>query len=720
MSDFVLESVTSSGKQKLHMHMATCRHGFLGQTGCRLCKPSGKCIGTHPVLLTPKSELDEVDGAAEAPATDDPSAVPRHENELCYIASEFPLTEEPKHSLIDPLNPSMETAVPVWEIDCPPVENVLKLDPVENHSRDAILEKFEPLRQDGEFTAWKEFWEWMNALSDEKLKQFHEKVSAQLPKANGLVPSFNVIISRMTGSHNNVILLGSTSQAAAAVFYVCPYMGKSKVPLLESLIVLNDVVKNIKQHPSSAADSGTQTRTVKHLLQRTLNQLHLKMELSSHQIAAKLLSLPSFGGSLQHSYLNPIAEMAAAAIWKLDRLGKVFHVDQDTFQSRQSKSDDQSVETSSSSETNLDHSIPAGEEFGTGMATSAETFQLTSDEQHMLEMLEADLGKFKLFTVEHDEVDDTPRKEFVAMSSIYNNRGPQLKHLSRYEMAALTEVVEKLKDTEKERPDAFPMAPGFVLAANHEFRLKRKQATPIITRSFPQHPGKKPSDLGQLANWEKTANLHARFVLTVFRPEVDFHSASEQENPYEYTFEALEDWIQALQTDSNIISKFRLVLICRHVSALRTKAIVKKMSNEHRGRNRDLWDDVTQQNSSWDWTREEQNELNADATMFTLSGNEARERLRKSTFLNMQIERHRQLSPKQPPASSVILHNPVQTNSQHLPELQVCADAIRKISTTQGGSCALQRNRSSRTFCKLSSCKCQHSSWFEQQATRTF
>ncbi len=154
------------------------------------------------------------------------------ENKFCFEVNDFPTVEHPKHGLVNPIDNELEKVLPVWEMDCPPVENVLKLptfpDGSLNISRESILQKFEPLQQDDEFAEWTEFWEWINELSDADLWDFHHKISSQLVGANGMVPTFNVIISHMTGSHNNVLLLGSTVQLLLQLFMFVPTWGKAK------------------------------------------------------------------------------------------------------------------------------------------------------------------------------------------------------------------------------------------------------------------------------------------------------------------------------------------------------------------------------------------------------------------------------------------------------------------------------------------------------------
>ena len=669
LSDYVERGIVHSGNQRLHSHMQTCHKGFLGQTGCRLCKPSGECLGTHPVLLTARAELEEGDDvpAGTEPEEGDPRInVQGSSVEKSYVVSNFEREENPVHTLLDPCRLTLKTSVGVWEVDCPPVPNILHLEETSDFSRDEILNLFQPLYDDREFKEWEEFWSWINGLSDEDLKTFHEKISVQLPKGNGRVACFSPIISRMTGSHNNVLILGSTVQAAAAVFYVAPYMGKSKVPLLESLIVLNDVVRNLHKYPSTAEDAGSETRTVKLVLQRTLNQLHLKMELSSYQVAAKLLSLPTFSGTVQHSYLNPVAEMCAAAIWKLDRMGaakRLQYSENPPVASKQdeAESDDEDLdlpdlvpklghaESDDEDEDLKDFIVDDSdmrdiepEEESQKVENKMEE-KLSPEERHLLDVLDGDVGKFKLFHIEEDPTKDGYRKEFVALSSIYNNRGKALRHLSRYEMSALIELVEKKKDG-KERPNAFPVAPGFSLAANHEFVLRRKQHTPVLTRNPPRHPGDKPTDAKALQNWHKAANVFADYVLINFRPEEDFYSTFEQQNLHSYTFEQLESWIDSLQRDDNMISKFRLVLLNRHIYGLRTSHVVKKMCNEFRGRSRDLWEKGDQKDSWKPWTREDLNEMNSDGSEFIVSSGEVVPRIQKSVFLKRETRSYRHLT----------------------------------------------------------------------------
>ena len=112
----------------------------------------------------------------------------------------------------------------------------------------------------------------------------HAQEAKELANANGRIPAFNVHLRSLTGSHNNVVLLGSKEQAAGAIFYICPYMGKKKLPLAESLSILSHAVKHVQRNKSTAKDAGSPERNAKYLLQRVLNQMNLRVELCDYFI----------------------------------------------------------------------------------------------------------------------------------------------------------------------------------------------------------------------------------------------------------------------------------------------------------------------------------------------------------------------------------------------------------------------------------------------------
>ena len=67
------------------------------------------------------------------------------------------------------------------------------------------------------------------------------------------------------------------------------------------------------KHKSTAKDSGTISRTVKQLLQRTINRIHLSVEISDCQIAARLLELPSMIMTDTFAHASPLSLRAFKA-----------------------------------------------------------------------------------------------------------------------------------------------------------------------------------------------------------------------------------------------------------------------------------------------------------------------------------------------------------------------------------------------------------------------
>ena len=59
------------------------------------------------------------------------------------------------------------------------------------------------------------------------------------------------------------------------------------------MIIINDTLKHIREYPSTAEDSGTATRTACHFLQRVINNLSGKIQLSATQAPVHLLNMPS-------------------------------------------------------------------------------------------------------------------------------------------------------------------------------------------------------------------------------------------------------------------------------------------------------------------------------------------------------------------------------------------------------------------------------------------
>jgi hypothetical protein len=121
-----------------------------------------------------------------------------------------------------------------------------------------------------------------------------------------------------------------------------------------------------------------------------------------------------------------------------------------------------------------------------------------------------------------------------------------------------------------------------VLTSHHS--LKTKQSTPLLTGPKPRHPGNPPADMSssKMAKWHERANYYAKYYLSLFRPEFIKSNLG-------YKWTDLQEFVDSLQHDNSIISKFRLMIMETHMQGLKTAENIKKMTLQYRGRQRDLW-----------------------------------------------------------------------------------------------------------------------------------
>ena len=107
--------------QQWHTHTFTCKKGFNGHTGCRLCKPSGLSHGTKPYLLTSK-QIENIDNEfIDVEYSID-------EIETIYNSSE--INEQEYY----PINPTsmIDNPLIVWELDRPLLQQKFRIQQLKN------------------------------------------------------------------------------------------------------------------------------------------------------------------------------------------------------------------------------------------------------------------------------------------------------------------------------------------------------------------------------------------------------------------------------------------------------------------------------------------------------------------------------------------------------------------------------------------------------------
>ena len=309
--------------QQRHMHCATCRKGFNGYSGCRLCKPSGYSTGTKPVVLSAKETTCEKKTLDNRNAPVEPV--------IQNVQEAFAGIEIDNNNLTrNPLEKdAVDKKLVVWELNRPEVTQPLPdIDNSAKQSQELKGKQIQALysllleaeggsdlyaatavdgNQDPLSKEMKHILEVKEAAS---VDRFYKEVRRRIPEANGMVTESSPILSKVAGCHNAAMLLGSMEQGKSALFYIANYIAKSKVAFEQCFTVLEKVIEHNEKYPSTAPDSGTQERKTKHVLQRTLNQLNLLMEISDYQAAAALIGLPTEITTDIFSYFTPSAAIS--------------------------------------------------------------------------------------------------------------------------------------------------------------------------------------------------------------------------------------------------------------------------------------------------------------------------------------------------------------------------------------------------------------------------
>lgn len=338
----------------------------------------------------------------------------------------------------------------------------------------------------------------------------------------------NVVVTSVLASNTAAYLLGGAEQAKSILFYLLKYMTKDSVSLTNSVTVINDALKHVRIHRSLAENSGTSQRMATHFLQRVINSLTGKIELSATQAIAHLLNMPSFLSSTTHCFCFIVAAIAHAK--------KIKQKLEETVQD--SSSDDESDKDSGNSDVNVEVDQPP--EKGNN---EVKRIGLEDCEETIIPRSVADssatprYGSAPVFVIDGKP---TP----VAHHTHYAFRNVDLQHLSYYEYTGIISVVQKrispsqnssssvnddlvsngsadnFSTSEKKgrkRNETFYFDNRHLLHATYTQRLRSLQQTPVLAGGPPpRYPGPRP--LNPSKNWLKQADQYACYIMTVFCP----------------------------------------------------------------------------------------------------------------------------------------------------------------------------------------------------------
>ena len=451
------------------------------------------------------------------------------------------------------------------------------------------------------------FWKWLNeSATDKQLKTLLHEIKTKLPSSNGSVVTHSPVLTFCTCSHNNASPLGSLDQARSAMYYLIPYEGKDKFPLAHCLSILDHSLQHLQIHKSKhPSEAGTLLRTVKHMLERTVNQIHLHVELSDYQTAAALLELPSMIMSDQFAYGDP------SSITAFDAAINHLSTDPPFIPTPNVRSKEDSATTTPrrqafaalqkilQSNKNIQHTCDEA-------TFSVHAEDATIDPANpIMESLSPDappatasddfskLGYIRKLTLNKKSINKATPEEtlLVPQAAFYYYRSERLYDLNFYEFLACIEMQsEKPSSPQELKPNAhsqFLLHNDFVGRSDCYHIIRRKQCTPLLTGRKPHFPGKEPDVCNKKAHrsWSLCADEFAKYYLSLFRPDYPDSNLG-------YTWDHLCTWISDLQNDDSIMSQFRLMVLDNHIQGLNTNESISSMIKDYRSKQRRMWTEL--------------------------------------------------------------------------------------------------------------------------------
>ena len=637
---------------QFHRHQGTCHQRTWGKTGCRFNAPWPPEADTHATLLElnqtgigadpndlPENRdlptLEELLGRSSKKARTasgaEPDLLPREQSPAGGIDSEDGSTtgggtvnqEKPqlytatrlmgsgavdigdnKHKLKPILDNTLPESVIVWETERPDnnIPNFLhcnlETDADRRHFIGDLKTYLKPIPPFN--NSHSDFWKWLETQSsDSQVRELHGAMMERIGRANGYVATFNPILSFCTGSHNNPVLLGSLGQAKSAMFYIIPYQGKTKYEFQQSLTILNKALEHVEteRFRSRAGDTGTLRRTMKHLLTRSLNRMHLQMELSDYQVAAALLELPSMIQTDRFAYGNPgalasFSTRARLAEHKEELLHEMFNEAAEARDRLRCRYDESAfvVEDDGNDDGDGPTAMDGATDNDNPSAVPYDANHLAQTPGFVREI------KLRGPPLPGGAVDPhiPIRTMFVQDVALFLLRGCHLRKINYIEYLAILQfentAMPKSSDgihrsKNLKSPTRFGLSPLFEGFADCRHSICLKQKTPLMTSKRPPHPGRRPIDGKLLLTWKKKADCYAAYYLHLFMP-LDIDTGS-----LKLGWDQLEDFIVRLQEDNSIISKFRLMMMDSHMQGLRTSEALRNLTLQHRARTRKIWTD---------------------------------------------------------------------------------------------------------------------------------
>jgi len=481
--DSVHNIVNTSG---IHRHSFTCHKGCNKKKQCREAYKQRPVPYTRPVLLT--SHPPHVYDTQKQPRDQHPPL-----SSLTIPPRKKPCTRDIRK---EPLPKPPPDRCLYWEI------KRTTLDLLQDHSHIqspdntikgiCLKELFFVLnlqQHDSNLTEKHAIIKWLRSLPPDRILKLHTNMRTRLSTSNLFVVQYNEALSNMTTCNTNVVLLGSCAQSKCAMFYLTPYLSKTKIAMGTCLEAIQTAMKDVRVRPSQhPTESGQPLRTAQHWITRSLNILSSRSEVSDNQCAFCLLGNTMDTTSESFCYINPTEHVSYV------------------LQHR-----------------NKPMALPAS-------SPPPPTAALTWDD--MVDQYR-DTKSFTPFYTTGTDANGKPVKTPVPVVMHYNYRGDtRLQILTRLEYSCLVGIYpftkkerialqaqptpQRVKKGRQMRP-RYRFHKSHPLYESHYQALLAKQPTPIFIGGTPPIPTFK-SDV-VTADERKVANTFSFFWLTLFRPE---------------------------------------------------------------------------------------------------------------------------------------------------------------------------------------------------------
>ena len=560
--------------QGVHKHCMTCHKPPRGLCFCRMVKPDALCPKTSVCQLL-KKDLDEEDDLNDDPFTYSiADAIEEERIEQERKSGPFVLPDD---------------RVLVWEIQRAEIDNIPAL--MNCTDSDEILRN---LKTAMKLKHWNQVKSVLEHKAIDKLLEIYVAVRDQLPARNGYVVTFNKTMTAMVGSNTNALMLGNATSSKAACYYLKDYLKKDKLKVEVVLSILMDAKKRVESSWGNENDGESRSDMGKaqFFLNRVINSLDVAMELSDTQAVASLFDLNTEFVTHDFAFVGIREAMK--------------------FQDHLLHKDIDDSDASGGDNANLDTNDDSASVEGTNSVTM-ESVRDWGGKEYQEEFIESEFGTARRFKIYENGKNRDPTIIFIPYPDFYLHRGELLRILNRIEYNCLLRIVEKKKEKALNKGGAgagrptnarFSFGKGFVLEATHDQQLLSKHLLPIHTVGAPKIPNfNKPHRDEQM--FRKECDDFAKYYLMAYRPELDNYDENNRTLQMDYSFEALQSFMDEMANSNRFIDQARLKMMTDKMFSLHTTQEAKVLLSQFRRRNVDYWSNDERDRCTTFWKKYE-------------------------------------------------------------------------------------------------------------------